>query len=329
MGSLARSVWSVRRAVRIVEMLLTDDAWWRIGRDDPALHELQALPGWSFINPLVYPAVADTGHYRLDALVDDTVLIETNVLAFQTAGEDEEFLRLSDFTSRLMAHLRYLSKQAELGRALFGGGHSSPRPRVVPSPLFPAAKPDNSQWVMNYRVNTAITWAQVQQADAAMLRGEPPLAAGVLLDAVLASMDHDDRRTILYAAMAVEILATTKLQVTRTPRGAVAYLFDHQPLKVLGRSLRQEDPSLYAQIGRLYRTRNHIAHGGMAPVRPDLLPPRGEGAYLALECANAVFRWFGELGDYVPAHGGVPALVPEGWVLEVRGYPGILPGPYW
>lgn len=331
--------------VTIVAAHLTADARWRIHRHDPVLHELQAYPDWAFINPLVYPQVAYEaqtrgGRYRLGEVVDDAILIETNVLIFQVTHDNTSAgsvfgLAWEQFMAQFLAHLRYQSKQVELARVLYGGGPFSERPVSMPTPTFPALRPNDSAWVMNFQLQTAITWSHVEQADAGMLQGDPPLYGSILCDAVLAFLDRDDRRTVLYAAMAVETIAKTMLSAGGSLLGqkqrsepTALWLLHRQSSAVLGRSLKTDDPALFRQAERLFRTRNGLVHEGTWPQRGDVLPPDGEGAFHALPCANAVFAWFGESGDYMPAHGAVVGEIPEGWTLDLNRGPGFLPRAY-
>ena len=159
--------------------------------------------------------------------------------------------------------------------------------------------------------------------------------ADVLLDAVLAFLDRDDRRTILYATMAIEIIAKTKLHAAnqptqRVPRGqqSIEWLLHHRSLVVLGRSLQHDQPRLYQLAQRVYRTRNQIVHEGSSLGAANVLPEDGEGAFYALECASAIFAWYGEPGEYVPTSGFVAAQVPIGHVLDPRRFPYLLPRTY-
>ena len=45
----------------IIEIEFNEDIRWRIDQSDPRLLNLQSLPGWAFINPLVYPSILSDG----------------------------------------------------------------------------------------------------------------------------------------------------------------------------------------------------------------------------------------------------------------------------
>ncbi|MCX6035846.1 MAG: hypothetical protein NTV38_12860 [Chloroflexi bacterium] len=73
------------------------------------------------------------------------------------------------------------------------------------------------------------------------------------------------------------------------------------PLYLLGKSLQLNKPKLYQQAHSLYRTRNDLAHTGTTTEGKDgLLPVTREGAFIAIETANAVLKWFGERGTCIP-----------------------------
>lgn len=330
--------------MRVVELVMTDSVRWRIRRDDPAFLALQTLPGWRFINPLSLPLLSRDvqsggGRYRLEGIVDDSIVIETNMLLL--GGPDENVpsetvtLLMQDIVPQLLSHLRYQSKQTSIVRAHLGGAHVGPDPLSVPAPMFPSAKPGESLWMHNYDLNTAITWEQLSQANQAMAFGAPPLFADVLLDAVLAFLDRDDRRTILYATMAIEIIAKTKLHAADQPtprvpnrQQSIEWLLHERSQAVLGRSLQRDQPRVYQLAQRVYRTRNQLVHEGMSLASSDTLPADGEGAFYALECADATFSWFGEQGNYLPSHGHVVAEVPVGYVLDIGRFPYMLPRAY-
>ena len=73
------------------------------------------------------------------------------------------------------------------------------------------------------------------------------------------------------------------------------------PLYLLGRSLQVQHQATYSKANSLYRTRNSLAHTGTTDIaKGGLLPVSHDGAMTALETANAVLDWFGEMGTCVP-----------------------------
>lgn len=303
--------------MRIIEIEFNEDIRWRIDQSDPCLLNLQSLPGWAFINPLVYPSILSQmvlpAHYHLGLVVNGALLIETNALCFQLTSphlSDQEIYRNSDeFAPQFLAHLGYQSKQAKISHAIYGGAALSLNLADVPDVIFPLLRAGESSHVINIDCVTAVQWIHVEHADKGIVAGDPPLYAGVLLDAAEAYLARDDRRTVLYAAMAVEMIARAKvgLPPKRNKGSNFQQLLGDLPLKTLGRSLEVEKPILYAQAEHLYRTRNGLVHEGKWPSDSTALPEgfAGEGAFRALECAQEVFHWFGEPGEYCPPTPGV------------------------
>jgi hypothetical protein len=146
----------------------------------------------------------------------------------------------------------------------------------------------------------------------------------LLVDAYAAQRGHDYQQCMLYAAMAVESLATTRLEQEYTARlggggpdvriiglplagGATAWKdpiygvlvertdfsdsLHKRPLYLMGKSLLVEHPETYRRAVMLYSTRNRIVHRGEL----------SEGdAWLALCCVSDIFQWFGEASIKFP-----------------------------
>jgi hypothetical protein len=73
------------------------------------------------------------------------------------------------------------------------------------------------------------------------------------------------------------------------------------PLYLLGKSLMDQHQATYSKASSLYRTRNSLAHTGTTDTGNDgLLPVSYDGAMTALETANKVLDWFGEMGTCIP-----------------------------
>ncbi len=102
----------------------------------------------------------------------------------------------------------------------------------------------------------------VKQADSYVVNGYFPVHSMTLLDAILAFLDRDDRRAIIYAAMSVELIAEKKIYEAGKPKtkgrlreSTVERPLHRQSLKVIGRPLRQDNLPLYEMVEKLYRTR--------------------------------------------------------------------------
>ncbi len=329
--------------MHVIEAHLSGLMEWRIHRDDAPCIPLQSLVGWSLINPLLYPELASNisvTPYWTIALHNDAVLLKTNAMLFTFPGTNEEaFKALLFYFPDFLPHLRLVSKQMDLAKIQYGGGPITPGKKTLPELHFPDPVPDSSIWMQNYRLQSAITKDHIEQADSNIVNGYLPIPRMVLLDAVLAFLDRDDRRAVLYAAMAVEILSEKKLDEAGIPnrRGrpgesTIEKRLHRQAQEAFGRSLKVENPKLYQLAEKLYRTRNKIVHEGTIPktdefFQIDSIESRmvGNEVCAALICACDVFAWFGEKDDYMPTRGFQAVQVPVGAHPIETVYPTLLP----
>jgi Apea-like HEPN len=329
--------------MHIIEAHLSGPIEWRIHRDDPLFITLQSLAGWSLINPLLYPELVSSMHvipYWTIALHKDAVLLKTNAMLFTFPGtNDEAFKALSFYFPDFLSHLRLVSKQMDLARIQYGGGPITPGEKTLPELRFPDPAPDSSMWIQNCRLQSAIMKDHIEQADRNIVNGYFPIPRMVLLDAVLAFLDRDDRRALLYAAMAVEILAEKKIDEAgianrrgRPGESTIEKRLHRQAREAFGRSLKVENPTLYQQAEKLYHTRNKIVHEGVIPktdvfFQIDNIESRmaGNEVCAALLCACDIFAWLGEKDDYMPERGMQAVQVPVGAHPLDTVYPGLLP----
>jgi hypothetical protein len=330
--------------MQVLEVSLTGLVEWNIHKSDPPFIPLESLPGWSLINPLFYPElVSDTNHspYWTEALYNDAVLLKTNAVLLtnhQTIDSDTRIF-LGSYFPDFLSSLHLVSKQAELARIHYGGDFLSAEEKAVPELHFPDPASNNSFSISNYRLQTAITMKHVKQADSNIVNGYFPVHAMMLLGAILAFLDRDDRRAIIYAAMAVELIAERKIYEAGKPKrkgpsgeSTVKRLLHRQALEVLGRSVLQDNPPLYQMIEKLYRTRNRLVHGGHMPASDeffqiDSIEARvlGKDALFAIRYANEVFKWFGEEDDFIPKPGHTIVPFPLGGHHVLSPFPMLLP----
>lgn len=329
--------------MKIIEAHMSGPITWSIYKDDPPTIPLQSLAGWSLINPLLYPELLSDmslAAYWTIALCNDTVLLKTNLMLFSYPGTDEEaFKQLSNYPYDFLPRLRLASKQPDLARIQCGGLSIGSNKNTLPGLHFPDPAPNSNRYIQNHLLQSAVTKHHIERADANILKGYLPLYQTVLLDAVLAFWDRDDRRAILYAAMAIEILVERKLKEANKPRGkgprkesTIEKLLHRQAKKIHGKSLKDENPELYHLAEKLYRTRNKIVHEGNIPTTDeyfqiDSLEARITGNQIcpALICTCDIFAWFGEQDDYMPSRGEQEVQVPVGSHLLETVYPVPLP----
>lgn len=258
--------------------------------------------------------------------------------------EAEESFEWSEKVLSLLANLRYASKQYSIPRQLVSWGPGDIL--ELPDPQFPSRGEGaaTSGWI----IEAAITTTDITLAGRRPTDTSPPLYDTILLDAMEASVRKDYRTTILYSAVSVETLAKMKLtqafelacsqnnsqdntlkiafhqtdestskkredllfKMTIQGKRNFQYLFHELPLLFMGKSLREEDKSLYDEAHNLYNTRTQIVHSGIAPEKQNFFQLNIWGAHDALRCAIKVVDWFGEMGGYaIPNEKGSTAFV--------------------
>jgi len=334
--------------LRLLVVLLSESRW-NIHKNDPVTHAIQSLPGWFFINPLVYlefhePFRAEHTISKpyISAILDNQAIISTDRLMFLIQDEilpENIISEAGSEISRLLANLRYISKQFYLRTEVRAVSIVSQEKEIsqLPRLRFPMISRHHSKVFMRqYLVDTAITWKHLEIASTIPSNFTSPIFDIILLDAINARADGDYRKTILYSAMSVEIIAATKLdeaydaiiqqgddradlRMISIPQAGgqtsvkdpvydylsnksdFAQLLHERPLYLLKRSLCVDNQQLYQTALKLYRSRNKIVHRGE--------PPGGEqmsyfginqpDALTAIECAIEIFKWFGEPDKYV------------------------------
>jgi hypothetical protein len=311
---------------------------WRIHRGDPVQHALNSLPGFFFINPLVYPLVASSRpgvHAHVVAIANDLAVVRTdevllgttlttfqpNSIPFKIELPDVINLDSSDTCDRsldvaffyveyLVDSLRLTSRQVDIPRAVLGWTWLDCED--LPEPSFPNPEPNSELFLQGFVWDTTATWKNLIDADANLTNRTIPIHEGLVIDAIHAYRSRDYRRVLLYAAISIETATATKLGEIASSKGVkdpvyaflseksrFAELLHEMPLYLMGRSLLVENEPLYQLAIKLYRTRNKIAHLGE--------PPQGERSYLemnkedalkAIECAMEVIKWLGERADF-------------------------------
>jgi hypothetical protein len=255
-----------------------------------------------------------------------------------------------EYLNIFLEHLRHASKQADIARQCITMSFET-WDTEFPLMTFPIAARKFMSYVKKYIYHTSITWEHVMIANTTLINNNLPVYGTLLLDAILAYMESDYRRAILYAALSAETVATTKLEeaynkllqtgdpednirlvsfsrkketVLKDPvykflfdRGSFRELIHELPLYLFKRSLLIENEKLYQKADKLYRTRNNIAHRGEVSTGQETsrFGINTEGAKAAITCAIDLFKWFGVVDTYIfPPEGFVqvrPIAIPE------------------
>lgn len=208
--------------MRVIEAHVSGPIAWSIHKDDPPSVPLQSLADWSLLNPLLYPELLSgmsVTPYWTVALHNDAVLLKTNALLFtypKTTESDKAHEEIFYYLQDFLLHLRLVSKQVDLARVQYVGSTTQPEEKTLLELRFPEPQPDSNIYMQNYRLQRAIT-KNVEQVESNIVNSYLLAYRMVLLDAVLAFLNRDDRRAFLYAAMAVEILSEKKIYEAGTP----------------------------------------------------------------------------------------------------------------
>jgi hypothetical protein len=325
--------------MRVVRIALAAGVRWNIKRNDSKSIPLRFLEGAVLVNPLVTVQVGKDP--LVVSLGDDEWHVITDGITFVLPDELESD-GLPDRLGPFIRALRVASRQASLlDRVVTSFSYSISRlpSRVELAPHFSLGKLFGS-----YRIKTALTFDVVRKVARQTVLADYQLYDEILLDAINAHESGDYRQAILYAAIAMESLASNVLeqkyldvlgkskppshvnvltscssdgQVRKDPiyrelsrSGSFTRLLHEAPLYLLRRSMLDEDQALYQSCSRLYGQRNRLGHGKAR--KPEDISLDNAGSLEALTIAIDAFRWFGIDGFNVP----VIDEVPFGEVIE-------------
>jgi hypothetical protein len=359
--------------MKIYGAFLAGRIYWKIHRDDPVSQDLVSFPGWFFINPLIYPQIELPSKIGAKPIMmtNDTAIIEsdgiilgTNLNQFDISSipftieppqitklgshnpDDDIFDIAATYIEHLAASLRQSSKQVTVPIIFTQGSHRE-MPEF-PESNFPEFDTNSELGLQKYLWDTAVTWKDINDADANLGDQKPPVYERLMLDAIHAFRDKDYRRSLLYAAIAVETAIATKLDeayesviqagdskgtlrvisisqgggtsVVKDPvyeflfnKSRFAERLHEVSLYLVGKSLLLDDEALYQKITKLYRTRNKIAHLGEPPTGGQSTFEMNEKDSLeVVKSAIKVFEWLDvQTGFHLPRFGFVMGYSPR------------------
>jgi hypothetical protein len=298
---------------------------WIIAQSDPVAFAFpypSRLRGWSVLSPTLVPKDLEPVP-EVFPLKEDRFLVVTQYITC-SAGANGEVTAVEG--ERILNWLRLVSGQVQLGTPISGSVKSAGVTRkdqhiaTFESRLFGDVEA------------FGITFELLRSAAQSHPACEVPTYAEILQDALQAQSIADVRKAVLYSAIAVEEMAATRLEEgfslesakapnrfrmveRRTPSGVVRkdpifehlrnagkrdfrLLLDSVPLYVLGRSMCDDQPALYAELRRLREARNGLAHGSGRDSEASL-PLTNDGARRAVQAAIDAFAWYGAAGRYL------------------------------
>jgi hypothetical protein len=287
--------------------------YWAIQKNDPVFWDTDVLEGFKLLNPLALTIIDFDNSFDEGSAsvmnVKSTAFVGTRKLAFLAPpdssgkGPDRIVGRIADKITSFLKQLRTISRQsnirASIDIAYYKDYDMEPR-LIFPEPI---EKVHIARWLWE----SAITNAQVQLACNEVVNPSLPVFEDLLVDALGALRDEDFRRSLLYSGISCEVATSIILDEAVKPLGKNDKIFaalssrelknklQAATLYVLGRSLLDEDKSLYDEVIKLYDTRGKIAHSGTADTdssRPMFEVSR-EGAKAGLSVAIRLVNWLG------------------------------------
>ncbi len=324
--------------MRLLTIEINGSIEWAIEKDTPSSCPLSLLPGWALVNPLLYRNLETTKKLSLippgafvTAIIGAQYLLHGGKLIFASIEnrDDEDVLGFIEPTAHLIDWLRNLSKQPRLGRISEAQKISTRLIDELPPITFPSGHFDTRTRIHKYQLATTVTWKHLVQAASIPLVQKPPIFDTLLLDSIQAVLERDPRTSLLYAAIAMETAARSRLDeqynvllaegdpngsiriinrkhvkdgtVTEDPiyeylmrKQGFARLIHELPLYIFRKSLLVENQALYQDAKELYEVRNDFAHTG----KPDQkrqsskFELNARGALRGLKCVIDVFHWF-------------------------------------
>jgi hypothetical protein len=165
-----------------------------------------------------------------------------------------------------------------------------------------------SQYIYGKYSPLSVKWDDL--LDACKSKPDAPIDILMLLEAKSAFIAGDDRKSILFAAMAVEISSSLLLRRRLTDQRLLKQLetmdiavwerYLDAMLKIAGLpSLKDSDSDLFSKAGIVFRVRNKIAHEGIAYLEKD---SAGQPKHLSrrdvwplILTAERVIDWLGKI----------------------------------
>ena len=331
----------------IYSIYVRNEVYWILNSSDPTHVELPAgtaFDGWTIFSPLMLPANVIGRGVSFSPLTEGRFFVSTDRIDFRTTTTDQDAaLRIAE---QILRWLRFSTGQARLGTNIVSHQLQSDDAQVellsIDNESAPLARP------LRHVEFSGITFELLTEA----LRQNPnlavPLYSEVLLDAIEASFVSDPRKAILYSAIAVEVMASTRIQeafdqalagtpdslrlieleqsggrrirkdpifdeLQKTSQRNFKFLLHELPLYVERHSVMLEDASLYRELLLLHTTRNDLVHRATLE-EGDRLPLDHNGMHRALDAVVAAFRWFGAAGRYVTMRNELDG----GWTAKRR-----------
>jgi hypothetical protein len=352
-----------------VSIHLGRPATWIIKQNDIYPIPMKSVAHWKVLSPLLHETLgygrdSDYGKPFIVGVGNNYALLKSAYIVFivpniehlqifapkNTKDKLSYFLEIymKKFSSDYMKKLKYVTKQAGLPTETGYGLTISRRTHI--SPEFPKASSGNTKITSNFDIETAITAKSLQMADKISSKSSILIYDSLILDSIQALVEGDFRRTILFAAIAMETYVATVLEnayseyllknnnnpririvdnilkggetkktdpvfsyLSERSKNDFSLLLNQIPLYIVGKSLLKENEGLYTKAICLYKTRNKIVHRGIVPEdESNLLNLNFKDATTGIQTALNVCSWFGLKEHYsIPSRKHTSLRKPE------------------
>jgi hypothetical protein len=203
--------------MEILAVVLQGPLAWAVRADDPIAFRLDCFPGWSMLNPALYPGIAELGGSPAGGSTAQATFISQGSFYFLSNGfflaldEDRSASEWApetciDWESRLSAlasHLRSESKQASLNPKLKSFG-----PRNLAC-LAPLELPEVGEpcCTASWHLRTAIRGEHILRAGREPLKTPPPSYDTLLLNSIDSLLQEDYPTAFLLASISMDHLS--------------------------------------------------------------------------------------------------------------------------
>lgn len=203
--------------MNVLMFMLRGSAWWRVYEHTPMKFPLTSRPGWSFINPVLYPKLEPnekvTKHNLFGGPPEDPscVVIASNILAMESPFAElyDAVAFFHDEFPLIFNQLRYVSRYAR-----FPKKYESAQIRKLDEQElvgFNIPSDRKSAGLPGFNLEAALTGELLHEFDNLSPEYRPPVYSELLLDSIEALASSDLKKSILYAAIAAETVAATIL----------------------------------------------------------------------------------------------------------------------
>ncbi len=338
--------------MKLFNTTLNGRIYFRLRETNEIKFYLESFPGVFIVNPLIYSKISKTIETNFFSSNENNLILTTNGLIWGTEKTDfdlsefpiDDFHKLPEnqrnittaimmFATKFISAMRIVSRQVSIPTSITSA-YMEEFEEGLPSINYPIINNKFESFLDNFIWQTSVIWEQLVETDKNTINPKFPIYEKLIVDAIQAIKTDDFKRALLYSAIAMETIATTKLdsvfeskltnldsslrlinitvnkskKVVKDPiysfiRAKCKFneLLHELSLYLTGKSLRIENPKLFEKASKLYRTRNKIAHLG-EPIdnegKNDIFQECYQDSVLAIQICQELLNWFGETNNF-------------------------------